>query len=75
MEIKAQFLIVSFVHKIIVCDVYSLKHLLKINTHESAIFDSWINVDSPLQHTLKIAYLDSEKSSRMNIDTCKSSEL
>jgi len=33
-------LIVSFVHKILVCDVYTLKHLLKIQTDELALFDS-----------------------------------
>ncbi|CDW90157.1 UNKNOWN [Stylonychia lemnae] len=45
MEIKSQFLIVAFVHKIIVCDVYTLKHLLKISTEERAQFDSNIETD------------------------------
>ena len=42
-EIKLQYLIVAFMNKIIVCDVYSLKHLFKIDTgDEDAMFDSYI---------------------------------
>lgn len=57
MEIKAQFLIVSFIHKIIVCDVYTLKHLFKIKADERAYFDSFI-YNSGVSQVLKITYVD-----------------
>jgi hypothetical protein len=48
-EIKETYLIVSFLHKIIICDVYSLKHLFKIQTgDEDAIFDFFVDVTPSL---------------------------
>lgn len=43
MEIKIQYLIVAFMNKIFVSDVYSLKNLFKIDTgDEDAMFGSHI---------------------------------
>lgn len=70
MEIKSQFLIVSFVNKILVCDVFSLKHLLKIETDENAIFDSNIEIVDN-KHNLTIVYRDRDKPSKLRVESCK----
>ena len=56
----------AFLNKIIVCDVYSLKHLFKIDTgDEDAIFDSNIQVfpvpNSNDRHELRIAHIGEDK--------------
>lgn len=57
MDIKSQYLIVAFINKIIVCDVYTLKHLFKIETgDDDAIFDSYLQMVGEGRHELRIAH-------------------
>jgi hypothetical protein len=63
-------------NKIIVCDVYSLKHLFKIDTgDEDAMFDSHIEVfpvpGSPDRHELRIANIGCQDKSTFTIQNCK----
>ena len=56
-EIKHTYLIVAFLSKIIVCDVYTLKHLFKINTgDENAVFDAVIETSAE-KDELKIIHI------------------
>ncbi len=49
-------------NKILVCDVYTLKHLFKISTgDEEAVFDSYITQHSD-HELLKIAHIGNDKS-------------
>ena len=57
----------AFLNKIIVCDVYSLKHLFKIDTgDEDAMFDSRVQVfpvpNTHDRHELRIAHIGEDKS-------------
>lgn len=60
-EIKGTYLIVAFLQKIIICDVYSLKHLFKISTgDEAALFD--VNLQSSeTKDELRFIYYNDKK--------------
>lgn len=70
MEIKGPYLFISFMHKIIVCDVFKLKHLIKQTTgDEDTVFDAHVNVKED-KDEITIAAVD-EKSKRVSISYCK----
>ena len=73
-------MIASFLNKIIVCDVYSLKHLIKIESaNDESIYDVHIDTDSHSNcDVLKIAYIDENLSDAggskkpiLSVATCK----
>jgi hypothetical protein len=74
-EIKLQYLLVAFMNKIIVCDVYSLKHLFKLDTgDEDAIFDSHVQV-IPVpgghdRHELRIANIGDDEKNSFTVQNC-----
>ena len=69
MEIKGTYLFISFMHKIIVCDVFKLKHLIKQSTgDEAAIFDSHVSQKEDRDEII-IAAVD-EKTKRVSISQC-----
>ena len=66
------YLIVAFLGKIIVCDVYTLKHLFKLSTgDERAIFDVLVRSDPEAKRDdIVFAHLEEEKS-QVAVTTCK----
>jgi hypothetical protein len=62
-------------NKIIVCDVYSLKHLFKIDTgDEDAIFDSHVQVipvpGTHDRHELRIANIGIDNKNSFTVQNC-----
>ena len=67
---KSQYLQVSFMNKILVCDVYTLKHLFKISTgDEEAIFDSHITRQADYE-ILKMAYTGNDPKLTFTVQSC-----
>ena len=56
-------MIVAFISKIIVCDVFTLKHLFKVDTgDERAVFDVQVTSDTDSKRDeIVIAHQDEEK--------------
>lgn len=73
MEIKGAYIFISFLHKIIVCDVFKLKHLIKQETgDEAAIFDAHV-INKEDRDEIMIASVD-EKSKKVIISQCNKIE-
>jgi hypothetical protein len=72
LDIRQSYLIVTFIGKIIVCDVFTLKHLFKVETgDELAVFDVVVTSDPDLKRdNIIIAHHDEEKK-LIAISKCK----
>jgi hypothetical protein len=72
MQIHANYLIVAILNKIIIYDVLTLKHLVKVDTvQDRAVFEAWVTSHDSFSHTLNLIYVDETKQSKINLDTCK----
>jgi hypothetical protein len=70
-DIRGTYLLVSFLSKIIVCDVYSLRHLFKISTgDERASYDVYFNQSVVDRDEFRFVHVD-ENRKQLMVDNCK----